>query len=89
MELIIRPATPNDLPTLLNFEQSLINSERPFDETMISEEFHYYDLALLIEDPEADMSGLSKAIITISSKDLPFLDLCTLNQNNEERGSIR
>ena len=55
MELIIRPATPNDLPSLLNFEQSLINSERPFDETMIAEEFHYYDLALLIEDPEAEV----------------------------------
>jgi len=46
---------PADLPTLLRFEQELINAERPLDETMINEEFHYYDLAAMIESADAEV----------------------------------
>ena len=51
--IIIRGGTRSDHPTLLKFEQGIIAAERPFDETLVSEEFHYYDLAARLEDPEA------------------------------------
>lgn len=51
--IIIREATRFDHPTLLKFEQGIISTERPFDETLVSGEFHYYDLAVRIEDPDA------------------------------------
>ncbi len=80
MELIIRPATPNDLPTLLNFEQSLINSERHFDETMIPEEFHYYNLALLIENPEAEVLVAELDRIPVASGHVRIMDGDNYNQ---------
>ncbi len=51
----IRSATMNDLPTLLDFEQGIVFAERPFDETLVSEKFHYYDLAARIQDPDAEV----------------------------------
>ena len=51
----IRKATLADLPVLLKFEQGIISSERPFDETLVSENFHYYDLAERIKDDEAEV----------------------------------
>jgi ribosomal protein S18 acetylase RimI-like enzyme len=51
----IRSATLNDLPDLLKFEQGIISTERPFDETLVSGTFHYYDLAERIRDPEAEV----------------------------------
>lgn len=47
----IRPATTEDLPTLLKFEQGIIGAERPFDPTLVAGEFHYYDLGARITDP--------------------------------------
>jgi ribosomal protein S18 acetylase RimI-like enzyme len=51
----IRSATLNDLPDLLKFEQGIISTERPFDETLVSGTFHYYDLAERIQDPDAEV----------------------------------
>ena len=51
----IRSATLADLPTLLKFEQGIITTERPFDPTLVPGEFHYYDLAARIKDPEAEV----------------------------------
>lgn len=53
--ILIRKATLDDLPILLKFEQGIIFSERPFDETLVPEKFHYYDLAARIDDPEAEV----------------------------------
>lgn len=53
--IIVRKATSADLPALLKFEQGIISTEKPFDETLISEKFHYYDLAARIEDSEAEV----------------------------------
>jgi GNAT superfamily N-acetyltransferase len=53
--IFIRKATPGDLPHLLRFEQGIIAAERPFDETLVPEKFHYYDLAARIEDPAAEV----------------------------------
>ena len=51
--LVIRPASEDDLPTLLGFEQAIIAAERPFDATLRAGEIHYYDLAALLQSREA------------------------------------
>ncbi len=51
----IRKATLEDLPYLLKFEQGIISAERPFDETLVSGNFHYYDLAERIKEPNAEV----------------------------------
>lgn len=53
--ILVRKATHEDLPMLLKFEQGIISAERPFDETLVSEKFHYYDLSARIDDPEAEV----------------------------------
>lgn len=48
-QLTVRSATIADLETLLEFEQAMIEAERPFDETIrTGEGVRYYDLAGLI-----------------------------------------
>ncbi|MBE9462338.1 GNAT family N-acetyltransferase [Dyadobacter subterraneus] len=44
----IRPATTSDLPTLLRFEQGVINAERPFDQLIKPDPVHYYDIKEMI-----------------------------------------
>lgn len=51
----IRKATLADLPSLLKFEQGIITTERPFDETLLAGHFHYYDLAERIKDDNAEV----------------------------------
>ncbi len=51
----IRSASIEDLPTLLEFEQGIVSAERPFDETLVQEKFHYYDLAARIKDTDAEV----------------------------------
>ena len=56
METItLRPATMQDLPILLEFEQGLISDERPFDTTHKDEEIHYYDLPAMVESPLVEL----------------------------------
>jgi len=55
-QVIIRQATLPDLPILLEFEQAVIESERPFDETIRSgPDVHYYDLEALLSSPDAEV----------------------------------
>lgn len=49
-EINIRPATVEDMETLLLFEQGVIYAERPFDPTLRKGVIHYYDLNQMIED---------------------------------------
>lgn len=44
----IRPAQLADLPALLQFEQAIVATERPFDPTLLEGEIHYYNLQELI-----------------------------------------
>ena len=53
--LLIRPAEPADLPTLLAFEQQLIETERPMDPTIRQGPIHYYDLAAMIDNPDIEL----------------------------------
>ena len=55
-DVLIRPAEPGDLETLLRFEQAIIEAERPFDETIrAGTDVHYYDLEALIASPDANV----------------------------------
>ena len=50
-EFTIRKATLDDVPTLLRFEQGVVETERPFDPTLKRHPNSYYDVPQMIEDP--------------------------------------
>lgn len=50
-----RPATLEDLPTLLQFEQGVIEAERPFDVTLKDEKIYYYDIEEFITSPSIQL----------------------------------
>lgn len=54
-DIQVRRARLTDLETLLQFEQGVINAERPFDETLKEEHFNYYDLKAMIESPTVEV----------------------------------
>lgn len=55
-DILIRPATPEDLPTLLRFEQGIITAERPYDQTLKPDPISYYDIGEMISDPNAEVA---------------------------------
>ena len=54
-EIIIRKAVHSDLDTLLEFEQGIVKTERPFDGTLKAGEIHYYDLEAMITDEDVQL----------------------------------
>lgn len=54
-QITIRPATLDDLGTLLTFEQGVVTTERPFDPTLKEGEIHYYDIAAMIKAPHVEV----------------------------------
>jgi len=54
-QIKIQKANINDLSTLLEFEQSIIEYERPFEEQMQVAKFSYYDLKDLILSDTAEV----------------------------------
>ncbi|MRI00480.1 GNAT family N-acetyltransferase [Kriegella sp. EG-1] len=54
-DVLIRKAILKDLPKLLEFEQGVINAERPFDPTLADDPISYYDLKALIKSDEAQV----------------------------------
>jgi len=56
MNVIIRNATIEDLSTLLEFEQGVIDAERPMDADLRLDDMHYYDIKELIEAPHIKMA---------------------------------
>ena len=55
MNLEVRKATLKDLPTLLKFEQGLIEAERPMDSTIKDEYISYYDIAGFIKSEYSEV----------------------------------
>ncbi|SHK57889.1 GNAT family N-acetyltransferase [Chryseobacterium polytrichastri] len=53
--MIVREAIEQDLEILLEFEQGIVSSERPFNETLKEGEIHYYDLHALILSPNTHL----------------------------------
>jgi ribosomal protein S18 acetylase RimI-like enzyme len=49
--MIVRKAKIEEIETLLEFEQGIVEAERPFNPTLKDGEIHYYDLAKLVESP--------------------------------------
>src|SRR5215470_13244762 len=49
--ITIRKATRDDVSILLQFEQGVVETERPFDPTLKPHPNHYYDIPRMIEDP--------------------------------------
>ena len=64
-KITIRKATTMDLPTLLEFEQNIIQAERPFDPTIKNGHINYYNIAEMIEanDVEVGVAELDNKII--------------------------
>lgn len=52
---LVREATLQDIPLLLQFEQGVITAERPFDSTLKEDPIEYYDLPLLISSPDSHL----------------------------------
>lgn len=55
MKPIVRKAILDDLPTLLEFEQGLIEAERPMDPTIKEGKISYYDISLFITNDNSDL----------------------------------
>ena len=55
-DILIRAATLEDLPTLLQFEQGIITAERPYDQTLKPDPISYYDIGEMIADPDAEVA---------------------------------
>ena len=51
----IREATLEDLPTLLRFEQGIIDSERPYDPYLKETDVSYYDIPALISEANSQL----------------------------------
>lgn len=55
MKTLLRIATLNDLPTLLKFEQGVIEAERPFNPTLKDGKINYYNISELINNDESEV----------------------------------
>ncbi len=55
MSTTIRKANLNDIDVLLEFEQSLIIAERPFDPTIKKGHINYYDISDLIKNENSEV----------------------------------
>ncbi len=55
-EIIIRTANLSDLSILLEFEQGIIEAERPLDETLKLGKISYYDIRQMILEPETEVA---------------------------------
>ncbi|HTF19884.1 MAG TPA: GNAT family N-acetyltransferase [Chryseolinea sp.] len=51
----MRPATTEDLAIVLQFEQGIVETERPFDPTLQDGELHYHDLPRIISSSDAEL----------------------------------
>jgi GNAT superfamily N-acetyltransferase len=55
MQPILRKATLEDVPVLLEFEQGLIQAERPMDSTIKDGKISYYDVSEFIKNEDSEL----------------------------------
>lgn len=55
LSVSVRKATSGDLEMLYQFEQGIIAAERPFDETLKTEETAYYDLPAMLQSRDVEV----------------------------------
>jgi len=51
----VRTATQDDLSTLLEFEQGLVQAERPMDPLLKTEKTHYYNLPKMLDNEKIEI----------------------------------
>ena len=54
-QIIMRAATSEDLTILLQFQQGIVETERPFDPTLQEGELHYHNIPAIIASPDAEL----------------------------------
>jgi hypothetical protein len=59
-DVIVRSANKQDIPVLKEFEQGVIDAERPFDPTLPDSKIHYYDLDYLLSSEDAELVVVEK-----------------------------
>ena len=53
LKIHVRRAEPNDLAVLLEFEQRVIEEERPYNDAIRASDVKYYDIPGLLTDPDS------------------------------------
>lgn len=56
----LRLAQPDDLPTLLEFEQGVIEEERPYNDSIKRTNISYYDLPHLLTDTNTNLQVVER-----------------------------
>ena len=64
---IVRKATLEDLPVLLEFEQGLIRAERPMDPTIREGKISYYDVGEFIRSEDAEVYVVEREGVILAS----------------------
>ena len=80
MSYRLRPATLDDLPILLTFEQGIVKTERAFDTTLKEGEIHYYDLAKMINNENAQVLVVETNSEIVASGFVQILDAEAFNK---------
>ena len=55
MNTLIRKATPEDIPVLMEFMRGLVEAERPMDPTIKNGQVVYYDLSEIMSNKESEL----------------------------------
>lgn len=80
MRYKLRPATKEDLPVLMIFEQGIVKTERAFDITLKEGEIHYYDLAKMIDNENAQILVVETNNEIVASGFVQILDAEPFNK---------
>ncbi|MEO6902515.1 MAG: GNAT family N-acetyltransferase [Bacteroidia bacterium] len=80
MSYKLRPATIDDLPILLTFEQGIVKTERAFDITLKEGEIHYYDLSKMIGNENAQVLVVELNSEIVASGFVEILDAEAFNK---------
>ena len=67
MHYITRKAILKDVPTLLEFEQGVIEAERPFDPTIKTGQITYYNISELINNTESEVFVVEQDQLIVAS----------------------
>lgn len=67
-DISLRTARPEDLPVLLEFEQNIIRTERPYNETLRPDPIRYYDIEAMLGDTNTEVIvGIHDQVIVASA----------------------
>jgi len=74
MDVIIRSARKDDLSTLLEFEQGVIDAERPMDVDLKIDHINYYNIEALIESAQCELAVAEIGGIIVGSGYAKIMD---------------